>query len=87
MTDERIEGLCEDFERLLELHDEYEEAVDLDDGETRACWEEIVRRLDHLSPRIEKLRDADPDDKQLIDGVEVLLEELDEAYGDLAELI
>lgn len=87
MTDERIENLSDEFDRLVELHDEYEEGVDLNDGETRECWEAIVRRLDRLSPRVARLRGSDGSDKQLLDNVEIEIEALDEAYGELAELM
>ena len=87
MTDERIEELCDEFDRLIELHGEYEEVVDLNDGETRECWERIMRLVDRLSPRVAKLRVSDGSDKQLVDDVEMKIESLDEAYGELAELM
>ncbi|HPG28537.1 MAG: hypothetical protein H6748_14630 [Spirochaetaceae bacterium] len=85
MDEERAESLVDDFDRLMELHEEYADAVESDDAETRELWESLDQQMSALARRIARLRDGGSASKSQLDDLEAVIEELDEAYSELAD--
>lgn len=84
---DRLEMLLEDFQGLVDLHDEYAELVEPDDIEMRRLWEEIQTRMSTLTKSVARLRRRGSDEGDLFDEVELEIEELNDSYGDLAALV
>lgn len=82
----RIRAILEDYEGMLEMHDEQAEAVDLADIEAREIWDQIEGDLKALARRISRLRrgtEAHDDD---LEEIELQMEELSDLYNELGSL-
>jgi len=88
----RVAMFLEDFDGLVESHDEYVETlesddVESDDPETRAVWSEIEELFKQLSRRVVRLRRDGSASEDEMDDLESLMENLVELYGELGALI
>jgi len=88
----RVAMFLEDFDGLVESHDEYVETleadnVDSDDIETRAIWTEIEELFKQLSRRVVGLRRGGAASEDEMDELEEMMENLNELYGELGALL
>ncbi len=82
----RVQAILEDYDCLLEMHEEQADIIDFEDIEAHAFWNQIETDLKQLSRRIASVKRGKglhPDD---LDEVVRRIEELNDLYGELAAI-
>jgi archaellum component FlaC len=84
--DFRVRTILDDYEGLVEMHEEYAEDDDPQDIDQRALWEQIQMDLKQLSRQIASLQRGAEFDEEQLEEIELQIEDLNDLYGELASL-
>jgi len=82
----QLEALQDEFTDLLELHDELVDEFDGDDPEVRALRQEIRSRMRIIGRSLQALEGSPDPDSAAIDELDQLVDEVNDAFGELALL-
>jgi len=82
----RVQAILEDYDCLLEMHEEQADSIDFEDIEAHALWDQIETDMKQLSRRIASLKRGKGTHVDDLEEVVRRIEELNDLYGELAAM-